>query len=978
MLDVQHRFLSLECKRLLQYKRIIKRMQETKVMIVRPLIHISTLSVFFKNTPIRILPPIIDYFDAPLVASSEYPTVAVYFAEENNIEELIASIRSVKRLCKPIIILVAPPLPDVEMERLGDAVPDIQVTWPARPETVASKIRDAAGLSEESTVSSNKRGRDFVMGGWVFDAKRGAITFEGALPAMPGGSQKTTSKIDDFVNVIQKDLAEQIMSALSCLKESVHQRRFYTELKIDHPDGGEIETIVKGICYCGKDNELELIEGVVYDSQEFKISRLDLMERYSPLLWLAYKGDDLVVVADQSGLLTYFNPAMESFLSKIEGLREPYNLNEIIAGPGKKFRDKDRALRHCKLHREYKFENGSRWIDWDVFALPIDKEAAAIVSHGRDISSCKNTIIELSEKQDRYEGLISSVPGVFFRCCMDQEWTMFYISDEIEELTGYSADEIQTNKVRSFNSIIHPDDRERVKNEILNAIDSAGKYTIRYRLLHRDGSTIWVQENGHSVVNGFLDGRLTDITEVKMMEEAYRLSEARYRSLFENMQTGFSEQEIVFDEEGRVSGLRFVAVNPAFETETGLSSDVIGKDLREVLPHFEDFWYDAFVETGLTGVRQRRCGYVEELKKWFDVHIFTPGPGRVAQIFMDMTEQKQMSALLKNSERRYRELFNVMPIGFVICRLQENDGKMGVEPIEMNPAMEKILSACHDCQKGTALFPTKDEWLQRWANLLSTGSPIEFEDSLPGSSRWVRIISFALNDDTFGSFFVDLSDRVMMEKSLQSALDEKNTLLREVNHRVGNNLQLLTSMLFLQRFKHESEASIESLVSVHNQLLAMIKAYQYAYRYEVNEDIELGQFIRELVEEILEGTDYTCVRTEVNDLRLPISTDALAQIGLVVNELISNAIKHAINKSGGHISFHLEQVDGTLEITYSDSGPGIDDLERFRNNPKHIGLRMVMAIVEKQLQGEISLQRSPWALKMKLRNLRHQISSLEN
>ncbi|NJK86271.1 MAG: PAS domain S-box protein [Bacteroidales bacterium] len=143
----------------------------------------------------------------------------------------------------------------------------------------------------------------------------------------------------------------------------------------------------------------------------------------------------------------------------------------------------------------------------------------------RDISSRKKTENALKESEEKYRTLVTNIPGVIYRCSFDANFTMQYISNAIETITGYESYEFIDNKIRTFSSIIHPDDHERVFETIKMGVDNFKLYTVEYRLLTKNNKIRWVTERGSLFVDEnsgqkWLDGFIFDISDrVKVLEE---------------------------------------------------------------------------------------------------------------------------------------------------------------------------------------------------------------------------------------------------------------------------------------------------------------------------------------------------------------------------------------------------------------------------------------------------------------------------
>lgn len=140
------------------------------------------------------------------------------------------------------------------------------------------------------------------------------------------------------------------------------------------------------------------------------------------------------------------------------------------------------------------------------------------VGHTREIEE------KLNEREESFDSLIHNIPGIVYRCECEKDWKMSFISDSIEEFTGYPASDFIDEKVRKFSSIIYPDDRAMVEEIIFHAVEKRESYTVEYRIVDKNGRIHWVYERGRGIFkNGgkaqWLDGAIFDITDKKNSEE---------------------------------------------------------------------------------------------------------------------------------------------------------------------------------------------------------------------------------------------------------------------------------------------------------------------------------------------------------------------------------------------------------------------------------------------------------------------------
>lgn len=174
-------------------------------------------------------------------------------------------------------------------------------------------------------------------------------------------------------------------------------------------------------------------------------------------------------------------------------------------------------------------------IDVSITISPIKDAMGNIVglsSITRDITLRKKAEEALIEAQRKLTTLVNNLPGIAFRCLNDKDWTMEYLSEGCYELTGYKNKELIRNKVVSYNSLVHPDDREYVWEMVQYGINSRDDYVIEYRIKTRSGEEKWVWEKGCGVFSEdgkllAIEGFITDITKEKKL--LFELEERRQK-----------------------------------------------------------------------------------------------------------------------------------------------------------------------------------------------------------------------------------------------------------------------------------------------------------------------------------------------------------------------------------------------------------------------------------------------------------------
>jgi two-component sensor histidine kinase len=204
----------------------------------------------------------------------------------------------------------------------------------------------------------------------------------------------------------------------------------------------------------------------------------------------------------------------------------------------------------------------------------------------------------------------------------------------------------------------------------------------------------------------------------------------------------------------------------------------------------------------------------------------------------------------------------------------------------------------------------------------------------------------------------EISQRQETEKKLQASYDEKVMLLKEIHHRVKNNLQIVASLLNLQSRYITDAQTLAAIRESQNRVKAMALVHERLYRTEDISHISLHDYIRFLGTGLFQfydakrrGIRFTL---EIGDII--VDTDTAIPLGLILNELISNSLKYAFpNEGGGEIAIGVKREDHTLTVQYRDTGIGIPaDLDW--KNTQSLGLRLVTTLVE-QLDGTVELNR---------------------
>jgi len=570
---------------------------------------------------------------------------------------------------------------------------------------------------------------------------------------------------------------------------------------------------------------------------------------------------------------------------------------------------------------------------------------------------------------------------------LDLQGTITNISPAIRRLSGYNPDDLIRQNITRF---IHPDDHARVLEWIRQTLcGQPGENEFRIRT--RDGRERYVRiSSGPMVMGGRVAGFtciMTDITERKQAEESLLENHAKYQQLVENI----SDVILMLDLQGTI-----LYISPVVQRLFGYGvPEVIGQPYSRFI-HPDDLPYvtEGFrrrVEDRDYGVNEFRIltkngcvRYVrttqtpvtkEGVVTAINYTVADITDRRQAEVVLRDFNQKlqqgidEKTAELRESEMRHRLLFE-----------SSRDAIMTLEPPDWrftsgNPATIAMFQA-----ETEAGFTLKSPW--EWSPEYQPDGRISGEKAREMIEKAVREGTFffewthkRLNGEVFPATVLltrfewkekqilqatvrDITDQKRAEDKIRASLDEKVTLLREIHHRVKNNLQIIISLVNLQMRMIDDERMKRIMAETQNRVRSMALVHEKLYQSEDISHIDLASYTQFLVTHLFAfygvSSGEVVLDLDIGKIKLDINT--AIPFGLILNELVSNALKHAfIGGRTGSLSIMVREEDTTLTLSVKDDGIGLPAAFDWRN-AESLGLRLVISLVE-QLDGTIELDR---------------------
>gem|GEM_PF-865443 len=585
-----------------------------------------------------------------------------------------------------------------------------------------------------------------------------------------------------------------------------------------------------------------------------------------------------------------------------------------------------------------------------------------------DITGRKQAVAALEESEAFTRKVVDSSLNGLYIYDVEQK-AITFINPQYTILTGYTLDEIRGMTGGKMLDLFHPDDRDRVADHI-RAFRAAGDREmkeIEYRFLTREHGYIWClsretvfARNPDGSVRQYI-GTFLDITERRQAEEDLRESEEMVRALADNI----PQLAWMADAEGWIFWYNqrwFDYTGTTLEEMEGWGwqrvqhPDHVDRVSEKFRRHIEagEVWEDIFPLRGQNGEY-----------RWFLSRAvpITDTFGNVLRWFgtnTDVTEQREAEAALRQSETRFRRVVELSPMVIAI----HQDGRMTYA----NPAALKIFG--FDPNEEIIgrpvldfIHPDSREVVRERLAKLYQG-----EDVPPLEEKFLRPDGATLDMEVYAApmdyqgrpavlvVAHDISDHKRAEELMRISLEQKTTLLKEIHHRIKNNLQIVNALLGLQAGKLQDEQGVAALKDSQARIHSIALVHEKLYRSSDLRHIDFSDYLRTLAAGLarthnLEAQGIT-LSVEADPLELDI--DTALPCSLVVNELVTNALKHAFPQGrGGQVRVIFRQADGVVHLAVADDGVGFPPDLNPRQS-KSLGMQLVSSLAG-QLSAKLNL-----------------------
>jgi PAS domain S-box-containing protein len=606
------------------------------------------------------------------------------------------------------------------------------------------------------------------------------------------------------------------------------------------------------------------------------------------------------------------------------------------------------------------------WVD--LRAYPILDEhgnVVQVIEHFRDITQRKTIENKLRKTNATLNTLFESSPQAIV--VLDVEGKVTFWNKAAEQLFGWKAEEVKGH----FIPEVPPDQMELVKNKLHKQMQ--GEETrLELKRKRKDGKQIdvWLStaplydENGE--VTGLM-GMFEDITDRKRAEEELKKSEEKHRLFLENFNgIAYQSSHLTFEPflfSGMVEEITGYTADDFLSTRLTWGDLIHPNDVQRT----KNLGEQIRDEPGFVGDSEYRIIHRDGTIRWVrDIGRAIRGiDGKTHFIqgaIYDITDRKRAEEeLRKKSEEQTLLLETMEAQAWYLFDIETYGMANNAHAAFIGMKREDI-----EYKRLNDIFPDSVAEVCKEGNrrVFESKQTIKTQEWIPNANGENRLIAITktprVNEQGEVEYVVcvgtDITELKQKEEKLTSLNAEKDFLMKELNHRVKNNLAMITSLI---NVKDDSLGPEIDLSDLKNQIDTIRIMHEKLFQTEKTTHLDIKGYIQDLLDTIFSSFSVKPVTLHTHIEKTSLSTKEAIPLGLIINEIATNAIKYGSSSEEMEFSVDLREAETGYHyvLTISNTGaPFPEDIDL--HNPGTLGLNLVSALI-KQLKGTIQLQRSP-------------------
>jgi PAS domain S-box-containing protein len=718
------------------------------------------------------------------------------------------------------------------------------------------------------------------------------------------------------------------------------------------------------------------LHGVLIDMTERKETENELRESKERYKALVEQQSEMITRWKSDGTYTYVNDVFCNFFGKKR--EELLGRTYIPEMPIEDMEVFSRFILQLNAsnpvgqftHRVIRPDGEIRWLLWTDTAI-VDKNGniTEYQTVGRDITDRKRAEEALKDSENQLQLIFENAP--IGMAITDFSKKYIKVNKAYCDIVGYTKKELLN---MTYEEITYPDDKY-IDENLFNFTGSSRKKHLHFekRYVHRSGKIVYVeiriQVLKDSAGKPFQQiAQVVDITERKEAGLKLKQTQTRLSGILNNLPNvtiyEFGE-DINFVSENIMDILGYPAdafmQNASFFSDLMLDEDIIKYDNKVA----------EWKMNGGLGVlsNEIRVRNKDNEIVWLEDHMFEvmPENGKpyYSGIMIDITRQKETQEKIRETETKLAAILNNLPNVVVYQSgskkdfISENIFEMtGYTPQEILKEKYFFGDVIHPDD-----LPAVKNALKDWHKRNDEGIMLmEFRMKRSnGTYIWLEDHMFKIHDEISGQYLsgilIDVTERKLAEQSLSRSLKEKELMLKEIHHRVKNNLQIVSSLLKLQTEYVKDENALDLLIDSQNRVKSMALVHQKLYQSADFSEIDFTEYLTQLSGHLLNSfkTNPDNVSIDIISDRLVLGIDHAVPCGLILNELISNSLKYAFPSGrNGIIKVELKSDDDHIDLVISDNGIGFPKNIDYRNT-QSLGMQLVNTLVG-QIEGTIKME----------------------
>ncbi len=532
-----------------------------------------------------------------------------------------------------------------------------------------------------------------------------------------------------------------------------------------------------------------------------------------------------------------------------------------------------------------------------------------------------------------------------------------YFNQSAHRICGYNKEEME--KLTLFD-IVSPEYVDLLKPRMVE-VNRKGKLLVEAEIKHKNGEIIPVEVNSRIME---MDGKRLILSVIRDIRERVLIQNGKEK--VQNLSQIINQIPdflFILDLKGNMQ-----FINPYFKENLGWDEEILGENLKSLIVEseistnkWEKLLTQGYLDQEECILKHREGHLLPVIINAVKIKEELDQKAKIILLAQNISQQKKVEEELNKSKTLLKDLINNMKDGFGV--LNEKG-----EHVMVNTALSHMTQ--YSMEELLGVGPPHPYWgeeeqalIQEKLDKLMLGEleNIELIFQRKDRSKFPVLLSPSIiitpeKNKYYYATIKDISYLKSMENDLKSSLQEKEVLINEIYHRVKNNLQVLSSLLSLQIQYVQDEQDLEMFRDTQSRVKSMFLIHERLYHSDLVKKLNIKDYILSLSKDVLEtfGVKPGKIELDLDVENVMLDVDLALHLGLLLNELLTNSIKHAFpGEDKGKIEVKLKHQPPYILMEVADDGVGIREDINWKNT-ETLGMQLVNSLTT-QLEGTLHL-----------------------